>query len=203
MTYQFKIQLRGITKPPVWRRLQIPAEYSFYDLHCIIQIAFGWNNVHLFKFQKNPYDCGWEITEKNEELDEMTYHSFWNIQKPKDARTTKIGKFIESKNLKKFTYIYDFGDDWFHDITVEAVTEENLLFPKCVTGKGACPPEDCGGVWGYEDMKTSLLEHPNSSDAKTYREWLGLDKGEEFDPKAFDLDDVNRCLVDMFLTNKS
>lgn len=196
MTYQLKIQLRGITKPPVWRRLLVSADCTFHTLHCIIQESFGWQYEHLYQFMEKPYGRGWAITEKEGEDDINDISDFlFDRPKPMDSRTTTIGEFLNKNPIKKFTYIYDFGDDWFHDITVEAETDETLIYPRCIAGKGACPPEDCGGVWGYENMKRILLEDPRSEDAYMYRDWLGLSKGEKFDPNVFDLDEANKQIV--------
>lgn len=198
MTYQLKIQLRGITKPPVWRRLLVPADCTFHYLHCIIQESFGWQYEHLYQFMEKPYDRGWAIKEPYNEDNINEFSDFFpNISKPIDSRTTKIGEFQNENPIKKFTYIYDFGDDWFHDITIEAETEETLIYPRCIAGKGACPPENCGGIWGYENLKMVLLNAPRSKDAKMYREWLGLGRGKKFDPSMFDLDEANRQIMTM------
>jgi len=91
----------------------------------------------------------------------------------------------------KFHYIYDFGDNWEHEIIVEKITplDAGRHYPCCLAGERACPPEDCGGVWGYKDLLdiTSTPDHP---DYEELREWLG----EHFDPEAFDLEAVNRSL---------
>lgn len=198
MTYQLKIQLRGITKPPVWRRLLVSADCTFHNLHCIIQESFGWQYLHLYQFMQRPYDHGWAIKELDDgdDIDDFS-DFFYDIPKTKDSRKTTIGDFLNENPIKKFTYIYDFGDDWFHDITVEAETEDTLIYPRCIAGKGACPPEDCGGVWGYENMKMVLLESSRSEEAKMYRKWLGLGRGKKFDPNVFDLDETNRKIVFM------
>ena len=169
---QLKVQLRNITKPPVWRRLLIPADITFHELHYIIQAAFDWYNEHLYKFQHKPYDCEWtvEVPEEGEGFDVMM-GIFGFGPEQNDARTTKVWPFLEKKFLNKFVYIYDFGDDWVHDITIEQVSSNQvLLFPRCIDGKGACPPEDCGGPWGYQEMKNT---------------------GEVDDPKYFDLDEAD------------
>ena len=169
---QLKIQLRNITKPPVWRRVLIPSDITFHELHYIIQAAFGWYNEHLYKFQHRPYDRDWtvEVPEEGEDFPGMM-GMFGFGPEQKDARETKVGPFLRSRFLDKFVYIYDFGDDWVHDITIEEVSSnQNLLFPRCIDGKGACPPEDCGGPWGYQAMK---------------------DDGEADDPKYFDLEEAD------------
>lgn len=198
MTYQLKIQLRGITKPPVWRRVLVSANCTFHYLHCIIQETFGWQCAHLYQFMEKPYDRGWAIKELYDENDINDFSDFFHDRpKPIDSRTMTIGEFLNENPVKKFTYIYDFGDDWFHDITIEDEMDETLIYPRCIAGKGACPPEDSGGSWGYENMKMVLLEAPRSKDAKMYREWLGLGRGKKFDPNVFDLDEANRQIMAM------
>lgn len=149
MTIQFKIQLRGITKPPVWRRLVMPGAFSFSDFHNAIQSAFGWCNEHLYQFQWRPYDDGWCV--KGPDVEDEG----WGEEM--DASKINVAKFIQERGLEKFVYIYDFGDDWFHDITIEKSDPLGMLHhPVCLAGKGACPPEDCGGPWGYEEMKFEM-----------------------------------------------
>ena len=150
MTIQFKIQIRGIKKPSVWRRIVIPGNFTFHDLHNTIQSAFGWWDEHLYHFQRRPFDGGWTVKELDEEDDN------WG-ELPEDARETNVLTFIQHMGLEKFVYVYDFGDSWVHDITVESIDKEaDLDHPVCLAGKGACPPEDCGGPWGYEELKEEM-----------------------------------------------
>lgn len=159
-TYQFKVKLRGATKPPVWRRVLVPADFTFSGLHAVIQEAFGWWNEHLYCFGDTPYRRQLTIAEPNEDdWDEPDYN----------AREFTIGEFFgEGTGAQKLCYVYDFGDDWIHDITLEQVIDRESSHASCTAGKGACPEEDCGGVWGYEEMK----------------------ENGEFDPHDFDLDEV-------------
>ena len=159
-TYQFKVKLRGATKPPVWRRVLVPADFTFSGLHAVIQEAFGWWNEHLYCFGNTPYRRQLTIAEPNEDdWDEPDYN----------AREFTVGEFFgEGTGAQKLCYVYDFGDDWIHDITLEQVIDRESSHASCTAGKGACPEEDCGGVWGYEEMK----------------------ENGEFDPHDFDLDEV-------------
>ncbi len=159
-TYQFKVKLRGATKPPVWRRVLVPADFTFSGLHAVIQEAFGWWNEHLYCFGNTPYRRQLTIAEPNEDdWEEPDYN----------AREFTIGEFFgEGTGAQKLCYVYDFGDDWIHDITLEQVIDRESSHATCTAGKGACPEEDCGGVWGYEEMK----------------------ENGEFDPHDFHLDDV-------------
>ena len=150
MTIQFKIQIRDIKKPPVWRRIVIPGNFTFHDLHNTIQSAFGWWDEHLYQFQRYPFDGGWCLKDIDEDDDN------WG-ERPEDARETNVATFIQHMGLEKFVYVYDFGDSWVHDITVEQIDHDaDLDHPVCLAGKGACPPEDCGGPWGYEELKEEM-----------------------------------------------
>ena len=150
MTIQFKIQIRDIKKPPVWRRIVIPGNFTFHDLHNTIQSAFGWWDEHLYQFQHYPFDGGWCVKDIDEDDDN------WG-ERPEDARETNVLNFIQHMGLEKIVYVYDFGDSWVHDITVEKINHDaNLDHPVCLAGKGACPPEDCGGPWGYEELKEEM-----------------------------------------------
>ena len=153
MTYQFKIQIKGITKPPVWRRVLVPDSITFQQFHFVIQEAFGWENAHLYSFSDKAYG----------------------------------GSFY-------LVYWYDFGDDWIHTIKLEAVSDEALLHARCLAGKGTCPPEECGGVPGYEYMKGLLEEDPESEEAQEMREWLGLEDDETWDANYFNLEATNLFL---------
>lgn len=190
MTLTFKIQIRNIMKPPVWRRVEIPANLTFEDFHLTIQRAFGWGNYHLYQFQKHPYDQGWLINVPSE--NDAGGGLFGSEDEAMDSRETLVSDFISRMGLKKFVYVYDFGDDWIHDVTLEKTDNSTtLLHPICRAGKGACPPEDCGGPWGYENIKQLFAEKPKSEDAKMYLEWMELEDANEFDPNDFNLTSVN------------
>lgn len=188
MTLTLKIQLRGIKQPPVWRRIVIPASFTFHHLHETIQEAFDWWDYHLYQFEKSPFDNGWTVKIPDESDAEFGYDVT-------DAKKTLVSAFHRKMGLKKFVYVYDFGDSWVHDITVEDIDEKSTLsHPICLAGKGAAPHEDCGGIYGYENIKRLFAEAPEGEEAREYREWLGLEDDEEFDPKLFDIDELNERL---------
>jgi hypothetical protein len=178
--YQFKITLKEI-KPPIWRRIQVPETYSFWDLHVAIQDAMGWSDshLHLFEIQHPATDEIVEIGIPDEDFeDEFETLPGWK---------KKIADYFSMENPKA-EYIYDFGDNWEHTIILEEILprDEKTAYPICIKGKRACPPEDCGGPWGYGD----LLETINDPDDEEYEdtmEWLGG----EFDSEHFDPDDVH------------
>ena len=175
MALQLKIQIRDIKKPPVWRRIEIPRNFSFHDLHNTIQAAFGWWDEHLYQFQRHPFDGGWTVKEPDEKND------MWGEQ-PEDSRETNVQDFIQDLGLEKFVYVYDFGDILVHDITVENIDPDNEIdYPICLAGKGACPPEDCGGAWGYEELKKEMDEDEiNEFDLEEVNEELeSITAGEE------------------------
>lgn len=147
LTYQFKIKLRGTAKPPVWRRVLVPAHFTFSGLHAVIQEAFGWWNEHLYCFGDTPYSPSLNIAEPREDDWETPDYN---------ARKFTLGEFFgEGTGAQKLCYVYDFGDDWIHDIALEKVLDRQSTHATCTAGKGACPEEDSGGIWGYEEMKES------------------------------------------------
>jgi hypothetical protein len=174
--YQLKVTLRDL-RPPVWRRLQVPGDVTLTRLHYLIQIAMGWTNSHLHQFQVG----GEYYSDPTFELEEAL-----------SERRAKLQQ-VAPDEKSKFRYTYDFGDSWEHEILVEKILppEPDVQYPRCVAGARACPPEDSGGVWGYADMVKAIADpkHPERAD---YLEWLGG----EFDPEAFDIEEVNRSLQD-------
>ena len=174
--YQFKITLQNV-RPSVWRRIQVPDTYTFWDLHIAIQDAMGWTNSHLHQF--NILDAS---TGKLREIGIPegygdTVLSGWRY---------KIADYFSVENPKA-KYIYDFGDNWTHIIILEKILprEKGIEYPLCIDGKRACPPEDCGGPWGYQDF-LKVIKDPKHKQHKELMEWVGG----EFDPEYFDPKDV-------------
>lgn len=145
MEYQFKIQIKGITKPPVWRKVIVPANFTFLQFHSVIQTVFGWDDYHLFEFEDKEYQGSIRIAIPSED-------DFDFGVKTLDASKVKLSK-VFTDNIRKLLYVYDFGDNWVHEITLEAVSDNKRKEAICLSGKGSCPPEDCGGCYGYEEMK--------------------------------------------------
>lgn len=189
MTYQFNIQLKGITNPPVWRRVLVPDTFTFEKFHEVIQAAFGWDDCHFFGFIGKTNKGNFDISIPDDFLDKFSR------QKTIDASKTKLKSFFTDRAIQKMCYIYDFGDNWTHIITLEDVLEEQRTKADCVTGNGACPPEDCGGAYGYEEMKAVLTEDPDSPEAQDILDWLGAGEGGTWDPSHFDLEKVKARLV--------
>ncbi|MBD3286010.1 plasmid pRiA4b ORF-3 family protein, partial [candidate division WOR-3 bacterium] len=144
--YQFKVTLKGI-EPEIWRRILMPADSTFWELHVAIQDAMGWKDMHLHEFKvKNPDSGNVHRIGLPDDEDEFGRDTLpgWKIRI--DQYFTSIGT---SAN-----YWYDFGDDWMHTIKLEKILprEKGAEYPTCIAGKRACPPEDCGGPWGYAEL---------------------------------------------------
>ncbi|MCE7057711.1 plasmid pRiA4b ORF-3 family protein [Algoriphagus sp. AGSA1] len=176
MLLQLKIQIKGISNPPVWRRILVPGHFTFSRLHNVIQASFGWEDYHLYQFSPKGYGSEPQIGEEDE----------WSEEDMENAEEVKIEKYLNQKG-QKFTYIYDLGDDWIHTLTVEEIREEKAIRAELLSGKGACPPEDCGGIWGYESLKETLAD-PKHEMHDEMLEWLGLEKGEDWDTLFFDME---------------
>src|SRR5262245_32210864 len=173
--YQLKVTLRE-SKPPIWRRIQVPGDISLAKLHQILQVVMGWTDSHLHQFVVGRTIIGVPDPDFGMEV--------------KNERTFRLSQ-VAGGEKSKFVYEYDFGDNWQHDILVEKVlqAESGARYPICLTGKRACPPEDCGGVWGYDDLLEAIRD-PNNPEHDEMQERLG----DEFDPEAFDVDAVNQEL---------
>ena len=176
--YQLKVTLLD-TAPPVWRRFLVPAEVSLHRLHLMLQRVMGWENYHLYRFQI----ASAEYSEPDD--DEQDYGLDYE-----DSTRATLGRLVSDRGTR-FLYDYDFGDNWLHELRLEDVLEgkPDAGYPLCVEGRRACPPEDCGGPWGYAEMLEVIAdpEHPEYLDRM---EWLGGG----FDPDAFDAGRVNRML---------
>lgn len=170
--YQFKIELKGIT-PKIWRSVQLNDNTQLLDLHYAAQIAMGWYDSHLYQFEK-----GGVIYGDPEALEDD------NVQD--DSVVNIVDLFKAEKDA--ISYVYDFGDNWEHKITLEKIIEakDPLEHMICVGGKRNCPPEDCGGIPGYLDM-LETLKNPESEEYKEMIEWIGG----EFDPEFFEMSIIN------------
>ena len=177
--YQFKITLKDI-KPPIWRRIQVPENYSFWDLHVAIQDAMGWTDSHLHAFGVTNPGTGLD-----EEIGSPGKSFSDNDQMALHAKKM-ISKYFTPEN-NRAVYLYDFGDDWRHDILLEKILpkEKDAFYPVCLAGKRNCPPEDCGGVPGYMDL-LDIISNPAREEHEETIEWLG----DDFDPEHFNIKEV-------------
>lgn len=174
--YQFKVTLKS-TKPPVWRRIQVPETYTLWDLHVAIQDAMGWEDYHLHEFRfVDP------VTRVETFVGIPDDDPIWDWERRiLPGWKQKMAKWF-SMEKRTANYLYDFGDGWEHKITLEKILprQENVSYPTCITGKRACPPEDCGGTWGYQEICNG--ENP-------YQEHYSDYDPEHFDPTEVYFDD--------------
>jgi len=178
--HQLKVTLSHI-RPPIWRRVQVSSAMSLATLHAVLQRLFDWTDSHLHEFEAGrrrfgapQHDDGWGDEERVE-----------------DERQVTLGRVAPRKGAK-LVYRYDFGDDWQHDIVVENIlpADPTIRSPRCLDGRRAAPPEDCGGPPGYAELLDALAD-PTGEDHAERLEWLG----DGFDPEAFDLAATNRALA--------
>ena len=181
MSYIFKIKLRGVSKPTVWRRVSVPESYAFTEFHLIIQAAFGWKNCHLYEFVDTLFRPTYRIVESS-------HFEFCDERDVLNADETAISDYFKSVG-DKCVYTYDFGDCWELDVLWEKIENDGICDPFCITGKGLCPPENCGGVYGYERLKELAKADSFSPEDEELFEWYGFDY-DCFDPEYFDLDEA-------------
>ncbi len=191
--YQFKVYLKKI-KPIIWRRIEVPENYTFWGLHCAIQDAMGWLDYHLHEFEvkdpriKQKFLFGIPMGEY-----EMEMSPSWE---------EKIANFFTMEN-RKANYLYDLGDFWEHIVRLDEIhpAQKDTQYPRCVSGKRAAPPEDCGGISGYEQMIEILLE-PQHEEYDSYVKWLGeVYDPEEFNPSKIIFSDPAQRLDNLFNIN--
>jgi Plasmid pRiA4b ORF-3-like protein len=175
---QLRIELLRI-KPHVWRRVIVPETVTLAKLNLILQAAMGWSNSHLHEY---------EIADKRYGIPDPD----WPTSEPiHDERRVQLKSFIEAR-VRRFTYLYDFGDHWDHQITVEDLVpqKDGRRAVVCTAGENACPPEDVGGEPGYETFLEAIAD-PHHEQHEELQDWLGY----PFDPNAFDLNAVNQRLA--------
>jgi len=179
--FALKVELVD-SEPAIWRRIYIDGRIRLNAFHHILQAAMGWTDSHLHEFTirekryapPDPEDQFLEI----ETFDESKF---------------RLNQLLETGSI--FEYLYDFGDSWQHRITVESILEldkNDRLGGRVLieSGERACPPDDSGGIWGYQESLDTLEDNPYSEEAKEMREWAGLD----FDPDRFDRMAANAAL---------
>jgi hypothetical protein len=172
--YQFKITLCDI-KPMIWRRILVPENYTFWDLHLAIQDAMGWEDCHLHEFEVIHPSSGLEkrIGIPDEEWGVPPILPDWEVM---------LSEYFKEPSQKGY-YEYDFGDRWRHLLEFEKILTRdiNIKYPSCIEGKRACPPEDCGGAWGYKNL-LSVLSKPHHPEYARLKRWVGRRR---IDPENF------------------
>lgn len=173
---QLKVTLRG-ARPPIWRRCLVPTDATLAELHRVLQIAMGWLDGHLHQFRRGS-----------------TYYGVPDPEFPpgrEDERRVRVSQVLRSPK-DKMIYEYDFGDGWEHEVVLEKLgqSETGQRYPRVIAGKRACPPEDCGGVGGYDHL-LEVLANPKHPEHGELMEWCGG----EIDPDFFDLEDTNEAMA--------
>jgi hypothetical protein len=173
---QVRMTLMDVDDPPVWRRVLIPAAYPLDRVHAVIQAAMGWQNCHMHAFRLG--DVSYGLPDPDDVLGFL------------DERKSRLGDLAATAD--RIEYEYDFGDSWEHELVIEArtVAQDEGIYPACVAGEGACPPEDCGGSYGFEEFK-ELLAGPPSAEREEMLQWAGGD----YDPARFNLTAANTAVA--------
>lgn len=166
--YQLKVTLLD-TKPPIWRRVLVDGASTLDHVHQVVQAAFGWWNYHLHEFEVGKTRYG--VPDPEDDWGPPAH----------DEREVRLDSIAGPGSTMEYTY--DFGDDWRHRVAVEKVlpADSTTTVPGCIDGRRACPPEDCGGTWGYREL-LGILADPTHPEHAERREWLGR----PFDPETFD-----------------
>ena len=174
-----KITLRGI-RPPVWRRVRVASDMTLRMLHQVIQEAMGWEDAHLHEFEVGKRRYG----EPSDDL--------WpGMERTFSEDGVRLGTLVD-QGVTRFRYVYDFGDGWEHEVIIEKVgpIDPEQQYPSLITGKRACPPEDCGGVPGYFRL-IEVIADPSDEEHAELTEWVGG----EFDPERLDTQRISRALA--------
>jgi Plasmid pRiA4b ORF-3-like protein len=169
---RLKITLDDVN-PAVLRRVEVPFNIRLDRLHLTIQTAMGWTNSHLYEIRAG--DAGWSTPDPDADwVDDFL-----------DARKARLDAVLEDVGTKNLTYLYDFGDGWEHTIKLESLTdaEPGVLYPRLIEASGRCPPEDCGGPWGYAEL-LDAIKNPKHGRHAELTEWIG----DDFNPQADDAD---------------
>jgi hypothetical protein len=184
--FRIRLDLRG-TKPPVWRRLELTGDLTLPGLHAAIQAAMGWTDSHLHRFRTGADPrAGYFVTS-------------FDVEEGEDGvleDAVRLDQLVATEG-DRLWYEYDFGDGWDHVLTVESVLDEPPEQARCTAGRLACPPEDCGGIGGYDELATwarggydDTLLPDVFDDAAHAHNWLPPD----WHPDRFDLEEVNAAL---------
>jgi Plasmid pRiA4b ORF-3-like protein len=175
-----KITLRDI-RPPIWRRARVADDSSLGKLHQVIQLAMGWEDGHLHEFEVGDRRYGDPYDADDSPGADRAY----------SETSVKLASLVD-RGVTRFRYLYDFGDGWDHQIVIEKVQslDPDRQYPSLIGGKRACPPEDCGGPYGYLRL-LEVLADPTDEEHAQLTEWVGG----AFDPEHLDLQAVNHALA--------
>ena len=186
---QIRVDLRG-TQPGIWRRIQIAAQSTFWDLHVAIQDAMGWTDSHLHAFRVMDLETG-----QMRELGIPDDDGGLGIEPGWEHEVTDLLSVAQPRAV----YEYDFGDSWEHDVVLEDVLPgDGGEYPRCVDGERACPPEDVGGVPGFEEFLAAITD-PDAEEHDSCLEWVGGSfDAARFDPRAVPFQDPDERWEEVF-----
>jgi len=181
-----RVELDGIV-PPVWRQIAVDGDMTLRALHHVLQVAFGWTDAHLHEFSVEGYTYAMLDNEYVLEGDLNDDELLLDDRKPKLQKILYVGQ--------RFTYLYDFGDNWLHNIRVEKIEQraDPMGSAWIVDGGRAGPPEDVGGIGGYDEFVSTIQKAPDSDEARDYLNWLDG----QFDSESFDRRMANAALLRM------
>lgn len=170
---RLRIILNDVDPQPM-RHIEVPLKIRLDRLHEVIQAAMGWTDTHLYEFRVG--DTGWGVPDPD---------GFYDG--PIDAKKMTLEKLLDQTATRTIQYVYDFGDDWDHSIRIERVNEatQGVTYPRLLKATGACPPEDVGGAWGYEEFLEALAD-PDHEQHDDMVHWSGGD----FDAKDVGADSI-------------
>jgi len=173
--HQLKVTLRQV-KPPVWRRIEVESDLTLGELAPVLEAAMGWFGGHLHAFDVGGARYGTPDPDwGTDDLDENRF---------------RLGGVLPTEGMK-MRWDYDFGDGWEHDVLVETISlpERGVEYPMCLAGRRACPPEDCGGPWGYADLLEAVA-NPDHPEHEELRDWAPPG----FDPARFDMEATSAAM---------
>ncbi len=165
--------------PPVWRRLEIPADYRFNRVHEVLNAAMGWLDLHLHEF---------DVAGKRYGMQDVGMSTDADATLPEEDLV--LGD-VARAGERRLAYWYDFGDDWWHTVEIEDIgpAQKNVFYPRCTAGAGACPPEDCGGPPGFEEFKR-VMSDPRAPEHAELKAWYS----DDFDPESFSVETTSELL---------
>ena len=173
---QFRIELPEI-EPLIWRRILVPANYNFWDLHVAVQDSMGWLDYHLHHFEIKG-----KGKKKVERIGIPDFERLYDLPEVYPGWEIPVLQYYNDLGVAA-KYLYDYGDSWWHSIQLEGYLfkNKNLKYPLCIDGERACPPEDCGGISGYYEL-LETLSNPEDEDYEDMKVWVGIDwNAEKFD----------------------
>jgi hypothetical protein len=175
--HRLKVTLRQI-RPPVWRRIEVPSNMKLSELAAVLEAAMGWLGGHLHAFEADGV------------VYEIPDDESFGFRSSVDEHKARLGDVLPAVKLT-MRWDYDFGDGWEHDVVVEAIEPQrsDVTYPVCLAGKRACPPDDCGGLWGYGNLLAAHSD-PTHGEHVELTEWTPPG----FDPEAFDIAEATKMM---------